>query len=51
MSNKADGPVKLGKAAYEAELFCLQAEFVKLQQWVRHTGARVVVVFEGRDAG
>ena len=37
-------------AVYRAELFRLQTEFVKLQQWVRHTGARVVVVFEGRDA-
>lgn len=41
---------KLSDAVYEAELFRLQTEFVKLQQWVRHTGARVVVVFEGRDA-
>jgi polyphosphate kinase 2 len=35
---------------YEAELLCLQTEFVKLQEWVRHTGARIAVVFEGRDA-
>jgi len=35
---------------YEAELFRLQAEFVKLQEWTRHTGARIVIVFEGRDA-
>jgi polyphosphate kinase len=35
---------------YEAELFRLQTEFVKLQEWVRETGARIVVVFEGRDA-
>lgn len=35
---------------YKAELFRLQTEFVKLQEWVRHTGARVVVIFEGRDA-
>src|SRR4029079_16842806 len=35
---------------YEAELFRLQSELVKLQEWVRHTGSRVVVIFEGRDA-
>src|ERR1700744_1611366 len=34
---------------YEAELFRLQTEFVKLQEWVRFSGARIVVVFEGRD--
>ncbi|MBO0815053.1 MAG: polyphosphate kinase 2 [Actinobacteria bacterium] len=35
---------------YETELFRLQAELVKLQEWVRAEGARLVVVFEGRDA-
>ncbi len=34
---------------YEAELFRLQTEFVNLQEWVRHSGARLMVVFEGRD--
>jgi polyphosphate kinase 2 len=38
------------KKAYEAELFRLQGELVKLQEWVRIEGARIVVVFEGRDA-
>lgn len=41
---------KLPNDVYEAELFRLQTELVKLQEWVRATGARVVVVFEGRDA-
>jgi polyphosphate kinase 2 len=41
---------KIPNAVYEAELFRLQTEFVKLQEWVRDTGARIVVVFEGRDA-
>lgn len=41
---------KLSKDVYEAELFRLQTEFVKLQEWAKHTGARIVVVFEGRDA-
>jgi polyphosphate kinase 2 len=34
---------------YQAELFRLQTEFVRLQEWVRYSGARVVVIFEGRD--
>jgi polyphosphate kinase 2 len=41
---------KLPKKAYEAELLRLQGELVAMQEWVRATGARVVVVFEGRDA-
>lgn len=41
---------KIPNDIYEAELFRLQTEFVKLQEWVRHTGARLVVIFEGRDA-
>jgi polyphosphate kinase len=41
---------RLPRRAYEKELFRLQAELVKLQEWVRTEGARVVVVFEGRDA-
>src|SRR6201992_1220215 len=48
--SKAATAPKLPNDVYEAELFRLQTEFVKLQEWVRHTGARVVVVFEGRDA-
>jgi polyphosphate kinase 2 len=39
-------PAKL----YQAELLQLQAELVKLQEWVRAEGARLIVVFEGRDA-
>ena len=41
---------KLPKSVYEAELYRLQTELVKLQEWVKATGARIVVVFEGRDA-
>ncbi len=41
---------KIPDDVYEAELFRLQTEFVKLQEWVRYSGARVVVIFEGRDA-
>ncbi|MGW1342728.1 polyphosphate kinase 2 [Kribbella sp. NPDC002412] len=41
---------RLPKKVYERELLRLQAELVKLQEWVRAEGARLVVVFEGRDA-
>ena len=41
---------KLPRKPYERELVRLQGELVTLQEWVRSTGARVVVVFEGRDA-
>lgn len=43
-------PRKLSKKAYEKELKKLQAELVDMQQWVVETGARVVVIMEGRDA-
>jgi len=42
-------PPKLPNSVYEAELFRLQTELVKLQEWVRFSGARIVVIFEGRD--
>ncbi|WP_411970409.1 polyphosphate kinase 2 [Saccharothrix longispora] len=38
------------RTVYEAELRRLQAELVKVQEWVRVEGIRLVVVFEGRDA-
>lgn len=43
-------PSKLSAKAYEAELKRLQAELVDMQQWVVETGARVVIIMEGRDA-
>ena len=43
--------LRLGRDCdYEAELKRLQIELVKLQEWIRHKGLKVVVVFEGRDA-
>src|SRR5579884_2810918 len=45
-----NGKQKIGKKQYEAELFKLQIELVKLQEWVKATNARVVIIFEGRDA-
>jgi len=41
---------KLSNKVYETELFRLQTELVKLQEWTKATGARIVVIFEGRDA-
>ena len=41
---------KLKKKFYEEELARLQLELVKLQDWVKAEGLRVVVIFEGRDA-
>ncbi|MBV9446540.1 MAG: polyphosphate kinase 2 [Streptosporangiaceae bacterium] len=41
---------RLPRHAYEHELFRLQAELVRLQEWVRTEGARLAVIFEGRDA-
>jgi polyphosphate kinase 2 len=35
---------------YETELYRLQGELVKMQEWMRAEGARIVVIFEGRDA-
>jgi polyphosphate kinase 2 len=41
---------RLKRSVYERELFRLQAELVTMQEWVRVSGARVVIIFEGRDA-
>lgn len=41
---------RLKKEFYDAELERLQIELVKLQEWVKHKGLKVVVIFEGRDA-
>ena len=43
-------PEKMKNKDYEREMFKLQTELVKLQEWAKATGARVVICFEGRDA-
>jgi polyphosphate kinase 2 len=43
-------PGRLKGKIYQRELFRLQAELVTMQEWVKAEGARLVVVFEGRDA-
>jgi polyphosphate kinase len=40
----------LSRKAYEMQKYRLQVELLKLQAWVKENGARVVVLFEGRDA-
>ena len=48
---KGSKQLRLGKDCdYDQELRTLQIELVKLQEWIRHKGLRVVVLFEGRDA-
>lgn len=47
--NKPDDG-KLRRKEYEAELYKLQTELCHLQDWVKATGERVIIVFEGRDA-
>lgn len=54
-NNKAGGKAaqeskKLKGKEYQRELRKLQTKLVEMQEWVKATGARVVVVFEGRDA-
>jgi polyphosphate kinase 2 len=41
---------KIKNKVYETELARLQIELVKLQEWLKHEGLKVVVIFEGRDA-
>ena len=50
MAKKNSKPPKVSNAVYESELLRLQSELVKMQEWTRATGARIVVIFEGRDA-
>ena len=41
---------KISKKKYEFELSRLQLELLKLQEWIRNSSSRVVIIFEGRDA-
>ena len=45
----ADPPPKLKRKAYERELRRLHGELVAMQEWVKASGAKICVVFEGRD--
>jgi len=48
--SEGEGSSKLSTTVYEQELSRLQVELVKMQYWVKHTGTRIVILFEGRDA-
>ena len=43
-------PKKISSEFYEKELARLQTELVKLQEWIKAKGLKVVIIFEGRDA-
>jgi polyphosphate kinase len=45
----AEGPKKISRKEFEAEMKKLQLELVKMQEWVKAKGAKICVVFEGRD--
>jgi len=47
---KAGKPAKVPREAYEAEMERLQLELTRMKDWVMRSGARVAVLFEGRDA-
>src|SRR6186997_135703 len=46
----AQSPAKMKRKEYERQMRILQGELVALQEWVKSTGARVIVVFEGVDS-
>jgi polyphosphate kinase 2 len=50
VDNEAAAPKKLSRQEFEEALNKLQVELVKLQEWVKHKGLKVIVIFEGRDA-
>jgi polyphosphate kinase 2 len=49
-AKNAETPPEIPKKLYEGELLRLQEELVKMTEWVRESKARIVVIFEGRDA-
>lgn len=54
LADDSDGPYpyknRLQRKSYEKQKYDLQVELLKLQHWLKDTGTRVVVLFEGRDA-
>ncbi len=48
-NSKTDQPAKMKNKKYAKELRKLQGELCALQEWVKHKGLRVIIVFEGRD--
>jgi polyphosphate kinase 2 len=50
LQTQASDTSKLKRKTYEKELHKLQVELCRLQDWVKAKGARIIIVFEGRDA-
>jgi polyphosphate kinase 2 len=50
LANVLESSQNMSRKEFEAELQKLQIELVKMQEWVKTTGAKICVVFEGRDA-
>src|SRR4051794_10551949 len=50
MTTSAAKPHRYPKKLYKTELLRLQGELVQMQEWIQASGARLVVIFEGRDA-
>jgi polyphosphate kinase 2 len=48
--HEGEGTPKMKRKEYEKELQKLQTKLCRLQEWVKHAGLRVIVLFEGRDA-
>ena len=46
----AEAPIEISEKRYSEELARLQVELAHLQAWVKNTGQRIVIIFEGRDA-
>ena len=49
-SDSNGGGQKISNSRYEAELARLQIELVKMQEWLKDSDQKIVVIFEGRDA-
>jgi polyphosphate kinase 2 len=49
-TSEGEGSSKISTKKYEKKLAKLQLELVKMQYWVKFSGARIVIIFEGRDA-
>ncbi len=50
LGKKAKKRKKIKNADYEKELAALQVELVKLQEWIKYKGLKIICIFEGRDA-
>ncbi len=50
LKEAAASSTKMKRKDYEKELRKLQVELCRLQEWIKNKGARIIIVFEGRDA-